>query len=136
MTRVCGQRLPVEEKTHAVANEQEDNEMSLYAVTYIELMLGRERVQIQVDARAAVSLVSEDLWRQLLNPAPLTACTVKLKAYCGAPLEVKILDNVLVEYNRQRTIMPVVMVPGDQPVLSGRDWIENRDVDSNGVHTV
>ncbi|XP_049523897.1 uncharacterized protein LOC119454128 [Dermacentor silvarum] len=145
LARVCGQRPPGAGKIHAVADQQEDNEMMLYAVHHaglakqpyqVELMLGRKRVQMQVDTGAAVSLISEDLWKQLVNPPPLTPSTVKLKTYGGAPLEVKGQAEVPVEYNGQRKILPVVVVPGNKPALLGRDWIENLDVDLNGIHTV
>ncbi|KAL1480120.1 hypothetical protein MTO96_051303 [Rhipicephalus appendiculatus] len=65
LARVCGQRPPGAGKNHAIADQQEDNEMMLYAVHHagltkqpyqVELMLGRKRVQMQVDAGAAVSL--------------------------------------------------------------------------------
>ncbi|KAL1481112.1 hypothetical protein MTO96_050454 [Rhipicephalus appendiculatus] len=99
-------------------------------------MLGRKRVQMQVDTGAAVSLISEDLWKQLVNPPPLTPSTVKLKTYGGAPLEVKGQAEVPVEYNGRRKILPVVVVPGNKPALLGRDWIQDLDVDLNGIHTV
>ncbi|KAL1444211.1 hypothetical protein MTO96_041866 [Rhipicephalus appendiculatus] len=145
LARVCGQRPPGAGKIHAVADQQEDNEMMLYAVHHagltkqpyqVELMLGRKRVQMQVDTGAAVSLISEDLWKQLVNPPPLTPSTVKLKTYGGAPLEVKGQAEVPVEYNGRRKILPVVVVPGNKPALLGRDWIQDLDVDLNGIHTV
>ncbi|KAL1477588.1 hypothetical protein MTO96_035619 [Rhipicephalus appendiculatus] len=113
-------------KIHAAANQQEDNEMLLCAVQnaglamqpyQVELMLGRMRVQIQVDTGDAVSLVSEDLWKQLVNPPPLTPSTVKLKTYGGAPLGVKGQAEVLVDYYGQRKILPVAVVPGNKPAL-------------------
>ncbi|XP_037574318.1 uncharacterized protein LOC119456559 [Dermacentor silvarum] len=79
---------------------------------------------------------AEDLWKQLVNPPPLTPSTVKLKTYGGAPLEVKGQAEVPVEYNGQRKILLVVVVPGNKPALLGRDWIENLDVDLNGIHMV
>ncbi|KAL1471412.1 hypothetical protein MTO96_039939 [Rhipicephalus appendiculatus] len=91
---------------------------------------------MQVDTGAAVSLISEDLWKQLVNPPPLTPATVKLKTYGGVPLEVKGQAEVPVEYNGLRKILPVVVVPGNKPALLGRDWIEDLDVDLNGIHTV
>ncbi|KAL1443973.1 hypothetical protein MTO96_045735 [Rhipicephalus appendiculatus] len=145
LARVCGQGPPGAGKIHAVADQQEDNEMMLYAVHHagltkqpyqVELMLGRKRVQMQVDTGAAVSLISEDLWKQLVNPPPLTPSTVKLKTYGGVPLEVKGQAEVPVEYNGLRKILPVVVVPGNKPALLGRDWIEDLDVDLNGIHTV
>ncbi|KAL1476321.1 hypothetical protein MTO96_036592 [Rhipicephalus appendiculatus] len=102
----------------------------------MQLMLGRKRVQLQVDTGAAVSLILEDLWKQLVNPPPLTPSTVKLKTYGRAPLEVKGQAEVPVEYNGQRKILPVVVLPGNKPSLPGRDWIEDLDVELNGIHTV
>ncbi|KAL1477922.1 hypothetical protein MTO96_035357 [Rhipicephalus appendiculatus] len=119
--------------------------MILYAVHHdglakqpfqAEHMLGRKRVQLQVHTGAAVSLISEDLWKQLVNPPPLTPSTVKLRTYGGAPLGVKGQAEVPVEYNVLLKILPVVVVPGNKPALLGRDWIEDLDVDLNGIHTV
>ncbi|XP_037577020.1 uncharacterized protein LOC119459280 [Dermacentor silvarum] len=86
--------------------------------------------------KAAFAGKPEDLWKQLVNPPPLTPSTVKLKTYGGAPLEVKGQAEVPVEYNGQRKILPVVVVPGNKPALLGRDWIENLDVVLNGIHKV
>nr|XP_037282355.1 uncharacterized protein K02A2.6-like [Rhipicephalus microplus] len=102
----------------------------------VEVQIAGQLVKMQVDTGAAVSLVPECVYRQLKQPPQLAKCEMKLKTYGGATLQVKGQAEVLVDYKRQRKLLPIIVVPGEKPALLGRDWIANLGMDLNSIHEV
>ncbi|XP_064468815.1 uncharacterized protein LOC135383143 isoform X1 [Ornithodoros turicata] len=145
LSRVCRSRQTTADAVHNVDDEQPDSELLLYSVYHVgttkrpyevEVRLEGMTVKMQVDTGAAVSLLSESLFKLLKQPPSLAQCALKLKTYGGTPLEVIGQGQVAVEYNGQRKVLQIIVVPGDKPALLGRDWIESLGVDLNSIHEV
>ncbi|XP_064479680.1 uncharacterized protein K02A2.6-like [Ornithodoros turicata] len=145
LSRVCRLRQTTADAVHNVDDEQHDSVLLLYSVYHIgttkrpyevEVRLEGMPVKIQVDTGAAVSLLSESLFKLLKQPPLLAQCALKLKTYGGTPLEVIGQDQVAVEYNGQRNVLQIIVVPGDKPALLGRHWIESLGNDFNSIQKV
>ncbi|XP_064464895.1 uncharacterized protein LOC135376222, partial [Ornithodoros turicata] len=127
LSRVCRSRQTTADAVHNVDYEQPDSELLLYSVYHV----GTTKRPYEVEVR-----LEESLFKLLKQPPSLAQCALKLKTYGGTPLEVIGQGQVAVEYNGQRKVLQIIVVPGDKPALLGRDWIESLGVDLNSIHEV
>nr|XP_037273188.1 uncharacterized protein LOC119165101 [Rhipicephalus microplus] len=145
LARMCRCKQPAPGAVHNVSDEASGStELLLYGVYLVgmeqpyevEVQIAGQLVKMQVDTGAAVSLVPECVYQQLKQPPQLEKCEMKLKTYGRATLQVKGQAEVLVDYKRQRKVLPIIVVPGEKPALLGRDWIANLGMDLNSIHEV
>ncbi len=98
----------------------------------IEVSLNKQKVSMEVDTGAAVSVMSNDLYKKLHGRA-LVRSNLRLKTYTGEilrPLGTGWLD---VEYNSQRRKLPITVIEGSVPTLMGRNWLINLTIDWKGL---
>lgn len=81
-------------------------------------------MQMQLDTGAAVTLVSEKVYQQVLAHLPLQQCKLTLTTFTRDVISLKGLVNVAVSYETQRQTLPLVIVKGDHPVLLRRNWLK------------
>ncbi|XP_028660385.2 uncharacterized protein K02A2.6-like [Erpetoichthys calabaricus] len=93
-------------------------------------------VKMEVDTGAAVSLISEKLFKKKLNHLPLKHPRIIIKTYTGESVPMLGKTKVQVELNGQRTKLPVYIVKGDYPALMGRSWLEKVQLDWTKVNAV
>ena len=91
----------------------------------VPVKINDQRVEMEVDTGAAVSLIPEAVQRELFPDAQLHPSRVLLKTYTGEPLRLKGEMSVRVEYQGQQHHLPLTVVEGDGPTLFGRDWLES-----------
>lgn len=89
----------------------------------VEVKIFDQPVSMHIDTGAAVSIINDQVFAKLPRQVKLEKCPLELKTYGGTLLETKGQANVVVEYEGQRKTLPVVVVPGLQPCLLGRDWL-------------
>ena len=65
------------------------------------LVLGR-KVSFEIDTGAAVSIVSDDIFKREFSACTLKACGMELLTYTGQPLLIKRSFSVDVQYNSQK----------------------------------
>ena len=93
-------------------------------------------IYMELDTGAAVSLVSEDTYKQHWSNKPLEESVTKLKTYSGEDIAVKGVLQVDVEYKNQNVRVPLVVVAGSGPSLFGREWLNKITLDWKDIHKV
>ena len=75
---------------------------------------------MELNTRASLSIILEEIFSQLEMKAELEKSSVTLKTYSGESLG-KL--NVTVIYESQSSELSVLVVKGKGPCLLGRDWL-------------
>ena len=141
------QSAPSGPRTHQLDASDTVEEYSLYYSSsgkpqplLVSLRLNNVDVSMEVDTGAALSVISEQTYRELWpNPelAPtLKPSTVKLKTYTGESIGVKGTIDVHVAYLEQESRLNLLVVAGTGPSLMGRDWISRFRLDWETLNTV
>nr|XP_054930096.1 uncharacterized protein K02A2.6-like [Dermacentor andersoni] len=76
------------------------------------------------------------IYAKLPRKPELTKCLLELQSYGGTPLETTGQTHVSVEYETQKKTLPVIVVPGTQPCLLGRDCLVQLKLNWNPVFNV
>ena len=97
----------------------------------IPVVLEGKETEMELDTRAAVSVVSHADYCKLFKHIPLMAAKRKLHAYTGTPLKVIGEIMVKVKYNEKECTLPLVIVKADShvPLLFGRSWLQAIQLD-------
>ena len=120
-----------QETTNAAETEEE---YPLYNLSFkesnkpLELLVKIEGtpVTMELDTGAAVSVVSEDVYRKYWSSkAELQSTSVMLRMYSGQPLTVLGEMDVIVQYGDREVLLPLLIVPGKGPSLFGRNWLQH-----------
>ena len=93
-----------------------------------------QEFRMEVDTGAALSIVSEDTFKQLWPDKSVQHSQIKLKTYTGEALEVVGSVEMKVRYKAQEATLPLVVVKGNGPSLFGRDWLEHIRLDWKEIH--
>ena len=88
----------------------------------VDLVKDGKDICMELDTGAALSILSETKWNRIFPKQALNHSSVRLKTYTGEPLIVIGEKDVLVKYQRQKHVIPVVVVAGKSPSLFGRNW--------------
>ena len=135
--------------THQLSDETqsdilETNEYSMFHSTsadtkpyIVSLKVGGVDLAMEVDTRAALSVISEKTYNNLFsNPPQLKACSSILKTYTGEVIRVRGLINVDVKYEDQKASLNLIVTLGDGPSLLGRDWLKTFRLDWSQLNHV
>ena len=158
--RACGKKGHIacvckSTRTHLVGQEDEEQdhnngseELPLLRVERVNPVQGSgagfrvgvrlegKPLEMELDTGAAVSLIAEGTWKQLLQEKPLEPAAMKLKTYSGEELEVLGQLVVRVRYGAQESKLPLIVVKGQGPSLFGRNWLKEIQIDWGSIHTV
>ena len=78
---------------------------------------------MEIDTRAAVSVISEQTRKKMFPDVPLSKLTLLLKTYTGEVMPVLGEMKVEVKYRSQTVTLTLTIVEGSGPSLFGRDWL-------------
>ncbi len=95
----------------------------------LDLTVESKPLQMELDTGASVSIVSEQTWKSVFHTPTLVKSPIKLKTYTGQNLRVLGQKVVHVCYQDQERQLPLVVVSGNGPSLSGRNWLEEIRLD-------
>ncbi|KAL7834774.1 hypothetical protein SRHO_G00290210 [Serrasalmus rhombeus] len=88
-----------------------------------------QTVRMEIDTGAAVSIVSENVYKNTLKHLSLKPANIKLKTYTGEQVPVQGVVDVTVQLNKQTAKLPLYVVKGDYPSLLGRAWLDKITLD-------
>ncbi|KAL1258966.1 hypothetical protein QQF64_009543, partial [Cirrhinus molitorella] len=103
---------------------------------WVTPLLDGTPVRMQVDTGAAVSLVSETTFKEMIPHRTPQPSNSTLKTYTGEIVPVKGVIEVIVEVNMQRKKLPLYVIEGNHPALLGRTWLEKIKLNWQEVHLV
>lgn len=86
---------------------------------------------MELDTRAGISIISEEIYTKFFKGVPLEPSTTKLHAYTGDPIHVLGQFNVNARYKAQSAALPLTVVAGAGPSLHGRNWLTEIRLDWN-----
>uniref|UniRef100_A0A452HI29 ribonuclease H n=1 Tax=Gopherus agassizii TaxID=38772 RepID=A0A452HI29_9SAUR len=89
---------------------------------------------MELDTGAAISLVSETVYKEKLQHLPLKATKTVLKTYTGEAVPMLGTIDVKVELNGQAAKLPLFVVRGNYPALMGRSWLGKIQLNWAEVH--
>lgn len=128
--------------------DEEDVDFGLYSLYHtqsnkttnkeyrVTLSLDGNPVSLELDTGAAVTIVSEGIYKAYLKHLPMQKSSVKLKDYGGERVPILGEVKVPVVYGNQRHNLPLRVVQGNKPSLLGRDWLEDIKLDWTNIFSV
>ena len=103
----------------------------------VEPMVNGRSLPMELDTGASVSIKSQEALTKFLPSTQPKPSDIILKTYSGERLKVVGEVDVSVEYGgHPRQTLPLVVVEGDGPVLLGRNWLVNLQLDWQGIKKV
>ena len=91
---------------------------------------------MEVDTGAAVSVISEQLYKRRFKRAKLMPTNCVLRTYSKHSLSVRGSISVKVKCNGNICTLNLLVVKGNGPALLGRDWIKKLNLDWSSVNRV
>ena len=80
-------------------------------------------LKMEVDTGASLTVIPNNVWKEVLASKPLRDTKVKLKSYSGHEIPVKGEVDVRVVYGNQEAHLPMIVTESEGPVLLGRNWL-------------
>ena len=80
-------------------------------------------ITLELDTGACVTLVSEQTWKAKFESVNLSKTSLILKTYSGETLKVLGKTEAAVKLDGQESKLPLYVVEGNGPSLSGRNWL-------------
>ena len=99
----------------------------------LEVELNGTIVSMAVDTGAAVSLMSQAVQERLFLQATLQAATTNLQTYTGEAMKVIGKLPVTATYANQSKALTLYIVPGNEPTLLGREWLQHIQLDWKSI---
>ena len=95
----------------------------------VKLEIQGKPVLMEVDTGAAVSVISEETYKELFSNLALKKAPVCLKTFTGE--QIPILGEIVVDvcYQKQRHQLSLIVVKGKGHNLFGRDWLMHFQLD-------
>lgn len=94
-----------------------------------DFIVDKKPLRMEIDTGAAVSIISENLQKELFPDAVLHTSRMELKTYTGERMGVVGEWDVQVQYQQQSKTLPLIVVTGDGPSLLGRNWLKHLRLD-------
>ena len=92
---------------------------------------------VELDTGASLSIISEDTYKSISSATDkLQPTDVSLRTYTGETLTAVGCIDVLVQYESQALILPLIVVKGHGPSLFRRNWLEKIKLNWSSLHTV
>ncbi|XP_046856097.1 uncharacterized protein K02A2.6-like [Xenia sp. Carnegie-2017] len=87
------------------------------------VLMDGKSVKMEVDTGAVVSIMPENVWRNVLSAKFIRKSNVRLQSYSGHEVPVRGEVDVCVEHGKQKAKLPIVITQNKGPVLLGRNWL-------------
>ena len=127
----------------ANSEPEDDEQLPLYTVgggttppIKVPMEINDKPVYMELDTGAAMTIMSETQFKELLPGVELRESNVLLKTYSGERLPVKGESVVRVQHNGQSQELVLTIVAGQGPSLLGRDWLKHLRLDWKEVHAL
>ena len=91
---------------------------------------------MELDTRAAVTIVSKRKYNNLFPSLSTQKSDVLLKTYTGEPLPVIRDVSVHVQYKKQAQDLVLTVVAGNGPCLLGRNWLQHLTLNWSQIKAV
>ena len=93
-------------------------------------------VSLEIDTGAAVTIISDNVKKQLFPTTVLDKTDIKLRTYTSKPIPVVGQMSVSVKYGDYQGRHILYVVKGDGPALLGREWLSDIKLDWSSIKAV
>lgn len=101
----------------------------------VPVLLNGQKLDMELDTGAAVSVISEATYNSLLKDSTsLQPTTIVLRTYLHKELPVLGIAQVKVTYELQSQSLELVVVKGEGASLFGRNWLQHIRLNWNTIH--
>ncbi len=102
----------------------------------VDVEINGQKLSMEVDTGAAVSLISETTFQKWWPGTPLEPSSARLQTYSGEPIAVVGQLEAEVKYGEQQAKVPLLVVEGGGPSLFGRDWLAWIKLNWKEIHRI
>ena len=95
----------------------------------VEVQVNGQKLTMEVDTGAAVSIVSEKRLKKVLPHAEIKVTDVKLKMYTSERIPLLGVTRVAVKYGEQRKKLILYVTKGEGPTLLDQEWLRSIQFD-------
>ena len=99
----------------------------------ISVRVNDRDVEMELDTGASITVFGSKELEEAMGPLNLHDTLVRLKTYGGRTIKPVVVVDVEVENNGQKKTLPVVVTSEPRPILLGRNWLSELDLDWKGV---
>uniref|UniRef100_A0A3Q2EGN4 Gypsy retrotransposon integrase-like protein 1 n=1 Tax=Cyprinodon variegatus TaxID=28743 RepID=A0A3Q2EGN4_CYPVA len=103
---------------------------------YVYVSVNGSRVKMELDTGAAVSVISENLYKRRFKSVKLSPANCVLKTYSQESLQLMGKFVAKVKCHETTKKLELLVVKGRGPALMGRDWISQLKLDWSQVNRV
>ena len=100
--------------------------------TNVSLSVNDHSFMFELDTGSTTTIVSVSDWKILGSPT-LRPSNYQLKCYSGQSLRIKGECDVMVNYQHQQLMLPMIVVHGNSVPILGLHWINNLNLDVNSI---
>lgn len=97
--------------------------ISQYHPIKVVVQLEDTAVDMELDTGSPVTIINTNIWKKIGSPT-LQSVTTKLSSFTGHPINIKGEATVRVNYDSQKSLLPLLVVNGHHNNILGRDWLE------------
>lgn len=112
------------------------SEADLIEKPYVYVRVNEKRLKMEVDTGAAVSVISEQLYKRRFKRAKLMPTNCVLRTYSKQSLRLRGSISVKLRCNGNTCTLNLLVVKGNVPALLGRDWIKKLKLDWSSLNRV
>ena len=116
--------------------EDIESESDIVKPYYVFLRVNDKRLKMEVDTGAAVSVISESLYKRRFRKKKLMPSNCVLRTYSKQSLRLLGSISVTAKCNGITRVLTLLVVKGNGPALLGRDWIKKLKLDWSFVNRV
>ena len=102
----------------------------------MDVTLNEKPLTMELDTGAAVSLISEATFRNVLSEYSMQPAQVPLRTYSGELIPVAGKLDVAVKYSTQQATLPLYVVKGAGQSLFGRNWLKAIRPEWESIHSM
>ena len=129
LARVCKSR---KKKNYYMEDPPSDNDDTNYLFNMPSSSVRPFKTTVEIngqkviDTGAAITVMSEsrllDIWKNVYTRPVLDKTRKIVRTYTKEEINLMGVVNVEVEYDTRVKLLPMYILPGDGPILMGRDW--------------
>ena len=129
---------------HEVKYVRDDSRSEFYGIyrteirreapIFIDVQACNRRMKMELDTGASITVAGKKELKRALGGLPiLEKSGVKLKTFSGRVIEPLGVVQLQVSYRDQKKSLPVVVTSEPGPILMGRNWLRELDLDWRAI---
>lgn len=103
---------------------------------WVKPTIERHPVRMQIDTGSKASIISDEVYKQILRHLPLRPSDTRLKTDLREPVPMAGMTDVTVQSNYQVDKLPIYIAKGNYPAILEHVWLEKMKLNWHTVKMV